>query len=51
MRHSPRRRLLLTFQADLRTNRHIYGSLSQRVTDIRVLLDNLDSFMLSVNEV
>jgi hypothetical protein len=51
MSHSPLRRLFPTFQADLSTNRQTRRQLSLRLTDIRGLLDKLDSFMLSVNEV
>jgi hypothetical protein len=51
MSHSLWRRLLLNCQADFGINRQICGRPRQRVTDIRGLLDKLDSFMLSVNEV
>ena len=51
MSPSPLRRLFPTFQADLRTNRRTGRQLRLRLTDIRGLLDKLDSFMLSVNEV
>ena len=51
MNPSPLRRLFLTCQADLIANRRAGRQLRLRLTDIRGLLDKLDSFMLSVNEV